>query len=253
MNRRKLLLAVALLAAYGVGTVAFHFVFPDLSDDALGAHVDVFFAFFTAVFVAVIALTSNWRFVGLVGRDRVPAVRWIVVIFIVLLVLQLLYLGAALLGYAGGQGATVIILINLAFVAFNEEVLFRGFLWGAADGLSPAKQILFVSVVFGLFHVVNGFTGQSWGSTLFQMGTVAVASIMDGVIRYGTGSLWPTIALHFLWDSSGVLGEGNIGGLVGPILQALIVVAGVVSLIVIAATRKGGRAVPAAGSAAPAG
>jgi len=234
LNRQKLTLAAVLIAAYGLGSIAFYRVFPELSDDPLGAHVDAFFAFFAVLFLVVIAVTSTWRFVGLVGRDQVPAIRWIVVLFVLELLLLLAYFGASLLGYSGAEGAIVIVVINIAFVAFNEEVLFRGFLWGAVDGFGPAKRILFVSFIFGLFHIVNAFTGESWGSALFQVGLVFLASIMDGVIRYGTGSLWPTIVLHFLWDSSGIFGKGNVADTLGPALQFLIVLAGVTSLIVIA-------------------
>ena len=232
-------MAGALIALYGLGAVVYGWVFPGLSDDAMGAHVDLFYGGFTVLFLAVIAATSGWRAVGLVGRDRHPVVRWIVVLAVVDLLFLLSYFAASLLGYSGQEGAVWIILVNLAFVAFNEEVLFRGFLWSAIDTPSPAQRILIVSLVFGLFHLVNGFTGESWGSALFQVVLVFLASILDGVVRYGTGSLWPTIVLHFLWDASGVLGAGSVADVLGPVLQFAIVVAGLVALAVIA-TRRGG-------------
>lgn len=68
---------------------------------------------------------------------------------------------------------------------------------------------------------------------------VCLASMMDGVIRYGTGSLWLTIVLLFRWDSSGIFGKGGVGDMLGPALQFVIVHAGVTSLIVIALKHMG--------------
>ena len=238
MLRGKLLLALALIASYGAGLIIASRLDPGTADQPMGASIDLIFGGFSAFFLLVIAVTKSWRFVGLVGRDQSPAIRWIVAIFVVLLIIQLLYFGAAWVGYNGAQGAVAIILVNIAFVAFNEEVLFRGFLWGATPHMTPTKRILFVTILFALFHLVNGFTGQSWGSTLFQVGIVGVSSIMDAVIRYGTGSLWPTIILHFLWDSSGLLGKGTIADVAGPVIQILITTIGLISLIVVARTYK---------------
>ena len=82
MIRQGLALTAVLITAYGAGSIAFHHLFPALSNDLLGAHVDAFFAGFAVLFLVVIGATSTWRFVGLVGRDRMPAVRWIVVLFV---------------------------------------------------------------------------------------------------------------------------------------------------------------------------
>jgi membrane protease YdiL (CAAX protease family) len=247
VNRRRLVLAAVLIATYGLASIAFSAVFPDLSDDPIGAHLDAFYLGFALLFVVVIAATKSWRAVGLVGRDTVPALRWVQTIFVVELVALLGYFALGLLGYSGQEGATWLVLVNLAAVAFNEEVLFRGFLWSAADGYSPARRIVVISLIFGAFHIVNAFTGESLGSTIFQVVLVFFASLLDGVIRYGTGSLWPTIVLHFLWDASGVLGEGGLGGALGPLLQFAIIVAGFVGVAVLAQQRSA----PPASSAPP--
>ena len=80
---------------------------------------------------------------------------------------------------------------------------------------------------------------------------MVLGSIIDGVIRYGTGSLWPTITLQFLWDSSGALGMEGIGATIGPLLQGPIAVTGVISLIVIARRHRGSSAVGQAAATPP--
>ena len=75
-----------------------------------------------------------------------------------------------------------------------------------------------------------------------------VVANLDKVVNWArTGSLWPTIVLHFLWDASGVLGEGGLGESLGPLLQFAIIVAGFVGVAVLAQQRSA----PPASSAPP--
>lgn len=61
---------------------------------------------------------------------------------------------------------------------------------GAADGLSPARRILSVSLIFGL-HVVNGFTESQWSVSILRIVLVFLPSILDAVIRFETGPTTP--------------------------------------------------------------
>ena len=72
-------LAMALIAAYGLGAILLGLAFPGSSDDLLGAHVDLFYGGNALLLLVVLAITSNW---SLVGRDRITAMRWIVVVFV---------------------------------------------------------------------------------------------------------------------------------------------------------------------------
>lgn len=60
--------------------------------------------------------------------------------------------------------------------------------------------IIITTVLFGAVHVLNGFTTGEWGTAVLQ----AVAAGMSGLIFIAivirTGSLWPAIIYHFLWD-----------------------------------------------------
>lgn len=235
MDARRFRLAIALILVYVAGAVAYNLFVPDASEDTLGKKIDFSLLGQSVFLLIVVAVTSSWRRVGLVGRDMKPAIRWIVGLFMLQLVYLALLLAVAALGYDGSKGSVGLIFLNIAFVAFNEEVLFRGFLWDSVRDWSPVKRILFVSSLFGLFHLTNLASGQSLGSTLFQVGITFLAGIFDAVVRYGTGSLWPSILTHFLWDASGELGStGGLAALLAPLGQFLFIFLGLVSLSVIA-------------------
>jgi hypothetical protein len=70
MNRPKLILAIALIAAYGFGAIAFGWIFPGSSNDALGANVDAFYGAFAAVFLGVMLLGALASFVLIEQHDE---------------------------------------------------------------------------------------------------------------------------------------------------------------------------------------
>lgn len=229
MDRRRFGLALGLILLYMFGGMALGRLLPSAGDD-LGDRVSLTLGAFAVLFLIVIGITRNWRFVGLVGRDQKPAVRWIVVLFVLQFLTLALYALVSSTEWTGGTGRMAFVLVNVAFVAFNEEVLFRGFLWGSTGGWSPVKRILFVSALFGLFHLGNLLGGDALTATLMQVVFTFLAGILDAVIRYGTGSLWPTILTHFLWDAGGILGKGGFADSIGPIIQGITVLVGLIAL-----------------------
>lgn len=243
MDRKKFTLALGLILFYMAVAVTYNLVVPDASEDTLGKKIDFSLLGQSVLLLVVIAVTTGWRSVGLIGRDMSPAIRWIVGLFILQLVYLAMLLAVAALGYDGKKGSIGLIMINIAFVAFNEEVLFRGFLWDSVSGWNPAKRILFVSALFGLFHLTNLSGGAEVGSTIFQVVITFLAGIFDAVIRYGTGSLIPTILTHFLWDVSGELTGEGLGALLAPVGQFLFIALGLIGLGVIA--KNGKQPVPA--------
>lgn len=75
-----------------------------------------------------------------------------------------------------------------------EELLFRGFLLLASVRLfGKTGAVLFVSILFGLFHLPGfGLTkeGLSMAVTTFTMSLLFISVI------YYTGSIWPAVTLH---------------------------------------------------------
>ncbi|MFD1791571.1 CPBP family intramembrane glutamic endopeptidase [Ochrobactrum teleogrylli] len=84
---------------------------------------------------------------------------------------------------------------NLVFVAFAEEVLFRGMIQGRLLAYSyyrcwhPAFAIAISAVLFGMLHYQGG---------LSYVALATVAGIFYGMAYYKSGRLISAIAVHFL-------------------------------------------------------
>lgn len=123
--------------------------------------------------------------------------------------------------------------LNTLLIALSEEWMFRGILFRAMavrQRLWPA--LLLTSVIFGSMHVLNGF---SYGD-LTQSSVQAVAATMTGVflgaLLIRTGSIWPSIAMHMLWNFGLLLltfeAVGEQQPQPAPTLQALLMATAIV-------------------------
>ncbi|MFM7333939.1 MAG: lysostaphin resistance A-like protein [Tabrizicola sp.] len=118
--------------------------------------------------------------------------------------------------------------LNTLLIALSEEWMFRGILFRA---LAIRRRIwpalLITSVVFGSVHVLNGFTY----SNLTQSSVQAVAAMMTGLLLGAllvrTGSIWPSVVLHMVWNFGLLLVTvevaDNLQPLQPPTLQSLLV------------------------------
>ena len=91
--------------------------------------------------------------------------------------------------------------VNTLLVGISEEVMFRGVLFRAFDkAISLWPAILITSALFGAVHILNVFITGELVPALMQ----AVAATMSGIVFMAillrTGSIWPAIVYHFLWD-----------------------------------------------------
>ncbi len=91
------------------------------------------------------------------------------------------------------QGGLAVIIFS--FVAWNEELLIRGYyLQNLADGLTPVWGAVLSAAVFGVLHLanpnatVNGFAG------LF------LAGLFFSYCYFRTSRLWVPIGLHLGWN-----------------------------------------------------
>jgi membrane protease YdiL (CAAX protease family) len=111
------------------------------------------------------------------------------------------FLGLAM--YAGfpPRSVLLVILANTALAGISEELACRGVLYkGLRATLSVWPSILLSSLLFGAVHVLNGLATGDFVASSVQ----AVAAFMTGIafmgIRIRTGSLYPAIVVHALWD-----------------------------------------------------
>jgi uncharacterized protein len=89
---------------------------------------------------------------------------------------------------------------SVILAGVSEELAFRGvFLHLFADrGLWFA--VLVPSALFGLMHTSNLALGASLPGTVLQIAFSAMAGLGYAALRLRTGSLWPCIGLHAVYD-----------------------------------------------------
>lgn len=93
------------------------------------------------------------------------------------------------------------VLINTLFVGISEELMFRGILMSsftAKWGYWPA--VIWVTALFGLVHVLNGFTTGDFGMAAVQALLAASSGLLFLAIRVKTLSIIPAILIHWFWD-----------------------------------------------------
>lgn len=107
--------------------------------------------------------------------------------------------------------------LNLAvgcfLVGVSEELLCRGWLLNEfLEKFGNTKKGVWYSIIvsggiFGILHLGNVLTGQTWSTTIVQALTAMAAGIFFGIIYYKTKNIWSVILLHALWDFSLLLSE----------------------------------------------
>lgn len=91
--------------------------------------------------------------------------------------------------------------ISMVFVGFLEEIIFRGLLFKALLREDrPFPAIIVSSAIFGLFHLINLYNGQSVLVTLVQVVFAMALGIAFTMTFYKSGSLLPAIIAHSLFD-----------------------------------------------------
>ncbi|MBQ7487380.1 MAG: CPBP family intramembrane metalloprotease, partial [Clostridia bacterium] len=91
--------------------------------------------------------------------------------------------------------------LSMVMVGYVEEMIFRGFLFGAMYRSGSVRRAVCVSALtFGIGHIVNLFAGLATLATAVQM----IFAILWGFILtlnyLKSGSLWPSILAHALID-----------------------------------------------------
>ncbi|MYM64205.1 CPBP family intramembrane glutamic endopeptidase [Pseudomaricurvus sp. HS19] len=168
-------------------------------------------------FAAAIALlltaisVFKWRDMHFTRPHSLVRTLWFPGIYLVLFASGVAFLGAPPLG------VVVFVVINTLMVGVSEELMFRGVLFRAlAASMSIWRAIIVTTVLFGAVHTLNVFITGELGEALVQ----SVAATMSGLVLIAivirTGSIWPAITYHFLWDCllflvSSSVASGNQG------------------------------------------
>jgi membrane protease YdiL (CAAX protease family) len=129
------------------------------------------------------------------------------------------------------QRVLVFVAINTALVGLSEELMFRGVLFaGFLSRFTIWPAMLFSSAIFGAAHALNVFTIGQLDAALLQSACAFLQGFGYLAIRIRTGSLWPMVLVHAMWDFSLISGAlaprtelsaPSNAVLFGPILIAL--------------------------------
>ncbi|SEN56838.1 hypothetical protein SAMN05428959_102427 [Duganella sp. CF517] len=153
-----------------------------------------------ALFAAAVALASaDRRGAGLGAPAPLNSIRltWPALVY------TLLMLFIAWAGDLPPRAVVLVVACNAALVAVSEELMFRAvLLQGLLDRYPVWPAVLACSGIFGLVHAANGFATGDFDAALWQAAAAGLQGVAYAAIRMRTGSVWPMVAVHGLWDFS---------------------------------------------------
>lgn len=166
-----------------------------------------------ASFILAVVLWQGWNDVGLNRWSDAAGWRlcWLPMLYIVV------GLGIASLLGLPPVSVLVLILINTLFVGFSEELMLRGAILQAFRHAGTIwTAVILTSVVFGAMHSLNVFVTGDLKGALIQSVAAFLSGLVFIALRLRTGSLWPPIIVHALWDFAtftlGAAGHGAAEG-----------------------------------------
>ena len=172
-----------------------------------------------AALFLLIAYRGKWNQLGLTAPASWRAARPVVIAVALLLILAV----------ANGLPTTSVLLflvINSMAVGISEELAFRGVVLRALLGSYPIRRAVLVSALaFGAVHSLNALMTGEVVPALMQSGIAVGMGMWAASIRIRTGSLYPSILLHGLWDLALLIVISGIAG------SPISVVASVLALV----------------------
>lgn len=148
-------------------------------------------------FLLLVIWLAGWRDLGLSQPRPLASLRllWFPALYVAVF--------AAGVSAVGLPPAPVfaVIVANTFLVGISEELACRGVLYqGLLSRLGVRAAILLSSSLFGIVHLLNGFSTGDFGAAAIQSATAFMSGITFLAIRIRTGSLLPGMVLHGSWD-----------------------------------------------------
>lgn len=94
--------------------------------------------------------------------------------------------------------------LAMCFVAFLEEVIFRGLLFRGMCEDSVKTAFIVSSLTFGMGHIVNLLNGAPLFDTLLQLVYASAIGFCFTAVFYKGGSILPCIAVHGIVNISSI-------------------------------------------------
>ena len=203
-SRRNALVALIIWVAITIGGGLIQAGGPSSLDELVSAGV-VWGIPLAALFL-LITYRGKWSELGLTAPSSWRAARPVVIAVALLLVLAI----------ANGLPASSVLLflvINSMAVGISEELAFRGVVLRALLGAYPVRRAVFVSALaFGSVHSLNALMTGEVVPALMQSCIAVGMGMWAANIRIRTGSLYPSILLHGLWDLALLIVLNGVAG-----------------------------------------
>jgi membrane protease YdiL (CAAX protease family) len=149
------------------------------------------------LFLVLVIITAGWRDMKFGAPDPMSSLRimWFPALYVI-----------AFLSMAGLLGLPplslmLLIFLSTAFVGLSEETMFRGVLFEALrTRVKIWPAMIWTSILFGSVHILNALTTGEFLNALLQAFTATLSGFAFIAILVRTGSIWPAIIYHALWD-----------------------------------------------------
>jgi len=127
----------------------------------------------------------------------------------------------------GSLIAAAMLLAYLVYIAFNEEIVFRGAVLSIVDGylghkyklVGRAAAVLGMACAFAYFHFLVRGALFAWGPFLI----LTWLGIVWSITSLATGSIWPGVIAHALWNGLCFMQRGLILAAVVPLQSAAVI------------------------------
>ncbi len=100
----------------------------------------------------------------------------------------------------------LLVIVFMFFVAFLEELIFRGFLFKLLEERSNTGTAILISgALFGFGHIINLLNGYNGVSQIIQIFLAVLIGILLCVLFIRTKSIVPGVIFHFIFNSASAL------------------------------------------------
>lgn len=229
--RLGIITAVAYAAIIAVGTAYVFVLRPEPISLELALLLLLPVQLMAVLFCAAIVMRyAGWPAVGF-GRLRWSGLLWFLSSWVILAVMAVGLVQALTAQTLSGLGAAgiMLLIVTTFFIAFGEEIVFRGILLrGAMTRLAMPAAMFLSALSFGLFHWVNRIAGQGASETSLQVLFAFMVGFFLAPIAIRVGNLWPLIIWHWLWNIAVILGQ--IAAILHPFALIGIAIQAVISI-----------------------
>lgn len=129
--------------------------------------------------------------------------------------------------FNGSIGLYAFLLLLTVVVGFNEELYFRGLVFGFLHSKGPKAAVIGSAVIFGSLHAVNALNGRNIWEVLLQVSFAFLAGLALALIVNITKSLWVGILWHMVHNFISFSTEAVVD-------QTALIVVGIQVLILLA-------------------